>query len=540
MSLTRKQMMEIVAFDWKRRTGLDFDGRRYGSITGAHAPHITETWGLCHGSHVFKGKKNPPRKTLRYNYIVPERVNGNRVTASGKPVRPDVTVVHVAVRLDGNYRPVVKDVFRWHIKTNSCEFRDIDYHGLGGWIVEWQREDWAGKKKGCKRLTPRLARPVDDGWGHNGMKWKFNVGLTFPWHETVNPDALKGTKYEWCQYSDSAPCKAGLVDWLMLYSQEPKIELLAKMGLHRLICPAGIKALQDRRVRDWILAHREEAAKRYKDGTPRYDMVDIIYAARHGVTIGAAEKRRCFIQDMRQHLDLWPSTEKVRLDYDRLMKLFRKWRISAPEYGRYLKYALRTGHDLKNEGTLYPPVRGGREAFMVRLEALEALSAKLERAEERRRRRQARMAEAERKAAIEAEERRIAEMMKARMTELEAFQKSLKRSATLKGCGYAIILAKSQEELRVEGKRMGNCVGMGTYGRAIVTGDALIIMLMRDGKSYCDIEIGRKKWNVRQCYLERNQRAPEEIHELAKRIAACLKAEYLRFKKRKAQERKVA
>ena len=50
MSLTKAQMAEIVAFDLKRRTGLDFDGRRFGSITGAKAPHLTETWGLCHGS----------------------------------------------------------------------------------------------------------------------------------------------------------------------------------------------------------------------------------------------------------------------------------------------------------------------------------------------------------------------------------------------------------------------------------------------------------------------------------------------------------
>ncbi len=194
MSLTRKQMMEVVAFDWKRRTGLDFDGRRYGSITGAHAPHITETWGLCHGSEVYKGMKHPPRKTLRYNYIVPDRVrNSKRTTASGKPVRPDVTVVHVAVRLDGNYRPVVKDVARWSIKSGKCELRDIDYHGIAGWIVEWQRADWEGKKKDSKRTTARLGAPVWTGWADGG-KWRFNLGLTFPWHETVNPEALIGTK----------------------------------------------------------------------------------------------------------------------------------------------------------------------------------------------------------------------------------------------------------------------------------------------------------------------------------------------------------
>ena len=59
MSLTRKQMQEIVAFDMKRRTGLDFDGRRYGSITGAKAPQVSALWELCHGSEVFKGKDKP-------------------------------------------------------------------------------------------------------------------------------------------------------------------------------------------------------------------------------------------------------------------------------------------------------------------------------------------------------------------------------------------------------------------------------------------------------------------------------------------------
>ena len=62
MSLTRKQMAEIAAFDWKRRTGGDFDGRRYGDVTGAHAPYMTETWVPCRGSDVYKGKR-PARKS---------------------------------------------------------------------------------------------------------------------------------------------------------------------------------------------------------------------------------------------------------------------------------------------------------------------------------------------------------------------------------------------------------------------------------------------------------------------------------------------
>ena len=505
MSLTRKQMMEIVRFDRKRRTGLDFDGRRYGSITGDKAPHITETWSLCHASEVFKGREKPVRKTLCYNYIVAGRQRGKS--------RPDVTVVHVAVRLNGAYQPVVKDVGRWNIKTGHLELRDIDFHGLGGWIVEWEKEDWAGKRP--KRRAGDFAGTVCDARWWDGGKWKFNQGLTFPWHETVNPEALKGTKYEYCQYADGLPCKAGLVDWLMMYRQEPKIELLAKMGLYNLICPSGIKALKDKKIRDWIIAHREEVAK-VANGVK-----DITYAARHNVTLKYAEKRQRLISDIRWRMRYWNDRVKVKLDYDRLMKTLPKWHVRTEEYLRYLEYAIKCGLDLRNEGTAYPPTKGGREAFMDRLEDMEARARKKARAEIRAKR-----------AAERAEEKWIRDTMKTRIKELEAFQKSLKRTDILKGCGYTLVLAKTQKELLAEGRKMGNCVGCGTYGRAIVKGDSLIVMLKNHSASFCDIEIDRKTWKVKQCYLKRNELAPKEVQELAKRLAAWFKEEHKRHMKR--------
>lgn len=502
MSLTRKQMQEIVAFDWKRRTGLDFDGRRYGSLTGAKAPHLTETWGLCHGSVVFKGKEKPARKTLRYNYIVADRARGK--------ARPDVTVVHVAVRLNGAYQPVVKDVGRWHIKTGHLELRDIDFHGLGGWIVEWDKEDWAGKRP-KRRAGDFAGKPVGTNWW-NGGKWRFNAGLTFPWHETVNPDALKGTKYEWCQYGDDTPCRAGLVDWLMLYNQEPKIELLAKAGMYTLICPAGIKALKDRRIRDWCMAHREEIARAKGH---RSEVADILYAARHGVTVNAARERRLFVESARRYIGGGP----WRIDYDRLRKALRKWHVGLDEYSRYLEYAHDAGLDLRNEGTLYPPTKGGRAAFMDRLERLEVDVARLKKNAKAKKRRQ------------------LAKMMKLRATEIVAFQESLERTKVIRDSGYAVVLAKSQEELLAEGRKMHNCVGCGTYGQGIVTGDRLIVMLKRPSgrgyESFCDIEIDRKTWLVRQCYLKHNKPAPEDVRELARRLAAWFKAEHRRHMKRK-------
>ena len=521
MSLTRKQMMEIAAFDWKRRTDGDFDGRRCGDVTGAKAPYFTEYGEPCRGSDVYAGRPKPARKTLRYNYIVADRARRRR---DGSMSRPDVTVVHVAVRLDGAYRPVVKDVGRWHIKAGHLELRDIGYHGIGGWIVEWQKEDWAGggkKKRAEARRAdngPRFGKPVDGQW-RDGGKWKFSTGLTFPWHETVNPDALKGTKYEWCQYGDDTPCKAGLVDWLVMYSREPKIELLAKMGLYKLICPAGIKALKDKRVRDWIMSHRDEATEKCRDGSPRWGMADIVYAARNNVTVKTAEKRRLFIQDVRSRMRYRFVGANMRLDYERLMKTLPKWHVSVEEYVRYLEYAHEGGIDLRNEGTLYPPTRGGRKAFMARLERLEASLARLKKNAKAKARRQ------------------LAKMMKLRAVEIAAFQESVERSKVIKSSGYTLVLAKTQEELLAEGKKMHNCVGCGTYGRGIAEGDRLIVMLKRQSgrgyESFCDIEIDRKSWLVRQCYLKHNKRAPNELYELAKQIAAWFKAEHRRHQKRK-------
>lgn len=523
MSLSNEQIEEIVRLDWKLRTNHAFDARRYGSVTGG---------AQCFAA--LAGLTRPPRKTLRYNYI---EVGDDR----------DVTIVHVAVRLDGAYRPVVKDVARWDLRTGRCEMRDMDYRPIAGWVVLWARRDYENRKaEPFADMTPRAAEPVDRSWSDGGA-WKFGHGNTFPWHETVNLDALKGTRYEYSQFREDGRT-VGLVDWLMLYRQEPKVELLAKAKLFKLISPAGLAALKGRDVFDFVRKHMDEIAS---DRTLRTR--EIIYAATHGTTLADAQGRFAFMERAKVRLEgcrvrTWcrapnGSRYKFRVDYDRLRRTLPKWHVSVEEYARYLEYAYDNGLDLRNEGTVFPPTRGGRKAFMARLEALEAAAAKRKRAEERARRAAARKAIAERAAALKAEEEYLASIMKDRIAEIEAFQKSVLRAVVLKGSGYTLILAKTQKELLAEGRRMGNCVGCGTYWRGIVRGDTLIVMLGLGGKSYCDIEIERDHWTVRQCYLKGNQMAPEELHALARKIAACLKAAYQSHKKRhlfKALERRAS
>lgn len=502
--LTKKQYAEVVEFDRRYREGTVFRS----------------------------GKTSFCRRTNRYNYIVAK--NPRRGRRGAKPGgRAEVVIVNVAVRLDMNYVPVVKEVMWMYPETGRQEYRDLSYHGIAGWTVSWRSsETRSHRKRGKERF--RVGKPVD-GETYD-MDFKHGrPGFNRTYDETVNPEALEETRYKYCQYADDTPCRTGLMEWLSLYRSEPKVELLAKAGLHCFINPAGLKALKCKRIFQWA-KDNAKTLRNYRLPPVTY----VLWAARHDSTLEEARSHfdrvhnLCYMLDStRWHLK-YPGYDRVgiklKLDYERLAGLLKKWHVDAYEYGRYIEHAFDAGLDLKNDGTLYPPTRGGRKAFMARLEELERECARQEKIRERAK-------EKKRRAEAKAEKEWIAKTMKVRFKEIEAFQKSLKRTATLRDCGYTLVLAKTQEELLAEGKKMHNCVGCGTYGRGIVEGDRLIVMLKRQSgrgyESFCDIEIDRKSWLVRQCYLKHNKRAPNELYELAKQIAAWLKAEHRRHQKRK-------
>lgn len=489
--LTRAQVAEVVRFDMRKRVGGDFDGRRHGSVTGARVPSYTEAWTACHGKAPGPGEK-PTRKTLRYNYLVRLRA------CAGK--RPEVAVVHVAVRLNRAYTPVVKEVACARMDSDDILFRDIGYHQVAGWIVYWDRADWDSKAVNSW-LRPR----TDDTW--DSLPYRRGGSLTFPWHECVNPEALKGTRYEWCQWDGDS----GLVDWLKLYRSEPGIEYVAKLGLHRICTPQCAKALKRPEIRAYLRAHLEELKRTRANWGP----ADFLWAARRGVHVREGVKHNAFVARMKWY----KSVKGVRLDYDRVMKMLPKWKAGVDEYCRYLQLCEATGLDLRCEGVLYPPVGRGETAFHARMERLEAERERME----RRRIREARRL---RKIELARQKEVEAELLATRMPEIERFQEAVDRSSVLDlGDGVRCILAKDQEALLREGKAMKNCVGCGHYGRGVLTGTTLILMFYKDGKPFVDAEIDRTTWRVRQCYGRGNTKAPDGYAKAAQQVANLLKAE---------------
>lgn len=502
----------IFALDMQRRRQRQIGVRRYDSFTfGSDLEPLSEPL------------KKPPRKTLRYNWI--------NVFRDG-----EVEIEHVAVRLNAAGGQVAKIVAAIRPAEKTIQLRDMVFGMIAGWHVEWRSKDWRGKS-----TEPMLADGyLDASWW--GMSLKFRRAETFAWHETVNPEALAESRYKYCQY-DPHKC-GGLVDWLMMYAQDPKVELLAKLDLHSLVTPAGLNCLRDRRVLDFVRMYVSEC----RGAMPR----SVAYAARHGVTVSAADchflnAARC-ADALRGARASWRDRHGrkaiFRVDADRIDRLLGRWHVTWDEYGRYIEDAIEAEMDPRNEGTLYPPTTGGRRAFMERAERVEAERAKIERRREREERRARKMAEAARRKKEREEQKWLVDTASIRRRELVAFQASARRSAILRGTGYRLVVAKSQTELRAQGRRFGNCVGNGIYGRAVAVGDALIVIVNdKGGKPAACIEIRRDGWKVRQCYAPGNKTPPEGMQKLADRLAQLFRREHrahVKAKRFTALERRVA
>ena len=222
MKLTKEQYAEVVAFDRKNR-GIGKSRKIY------HA-----------------------RRTIRYNYIVPVESKAKtlgEVFGYDKPKAKEVCIVNVAVRLDMNYVPVVKEVMWMYPETGWQEYQDMKHYGVAGWTVQWRSSETRSRRKRGKEPF-RIGEPVWDR--RYNMDFKHGrPGFNRTYDQTVNPQALEGTRYQYCQYADNAPCHTGLMEWLSLYRAEPKVELLAKAGLHHFINPAGLKALKCKRIFQW-------------------------------------------------------------------------------------------------------------------------------------------------------------------------------------------------------------------------------------------------------------------------------------------------
>ena len=375
--------------------------------------------------------------------------------------------------------------------------RDIDFSGMAGWIVRWgaaMKRTHYGYYMGVS--GPWEGRKEDDVY--DWKNWAQNLML---WSPVLNAEVLAGTRYKYCGWQNN--CRVHFPQFIRLYQQEPKVELLAKAGMWQLCSPGKVKTLaKDKRVMRFVSQNPYACEVSWPC---------VRWAATHGKTLSDAQNRKREQDALREYWS-WSYRWSVHKE---LAKLFDKKEARAYcqkngiDPGMYLEYLslmqrYRPQLDLRARTNLYPTNFKKANAVVKRMETIDH-----KRQEEERRR---------------AEQKRM-EMLKHRDENIQVFIKELKAKLAKVNTGdYKILWLTKQDEFAREGKQMGNCIGGGSYSERMSLRQCVCLVLASKNERV-DVEIA-DGWTVRQCYTKQNARPSDAAAKIAARIAAALKKHY--------------
>lgn len=365
----------------------------------------------------------------------------------------EVHTVACKYRRDGTV--AAKEVVRASVDEAFMYMKDVASYVIAGYIV-----DWSPEKMGQSKQWSYGGRWESEAYAPR-CKWKINC-------EVINPEELlKHPRFRYCAWH---PGCGDILDYLKVYADNPRIELLAKAGLGRFgACGGFAKRLAaDRRLAKFLMSHADEV-KEF-----RYGCDVISRAFRDGCTLGEADLRiryrRCFRgYGLPQEVD---ASKAVAYTRD----------LSKYDYCRYLHNCKRLGLDLRDTKTAFP------RRFKARSQVVADQYAEIDR-----------RAKADR---AKKQDEQIA-------ATANKFARLERRTAALR-----ITIPRRTADLIREGKRLSNCLGDGHYAAKMARGETLICFVRRaesPNAAFVAVEWSPNQKRVLQCYAAKNGRPPEQV-----------------------------
>ena len=375
----------------------------------------------------------------------------------------DVEVRTVACRYGkGHYaiRPVfMKEVHRCSVDTTRMFVKDVCYHHMSGYVVDWSRE-------GLSKVPE---------WHANG--W-FGIGYQASSHiwkirdrPVINPEVLQQTeRFKYCAWQPSC---GDILDYLKVYAAHPRVELLVKAGLEVMGCKSGFVAQieKDKRLMRFVMDNIA-SIKEFRYGV---DIIRLAYAK--GIDLCEAMHR---IADRRHFRG---SRLPREIDATKALAYMRAHKVaSAWDYARYLRDCKELGRDLSDTKVSFP------RDLKARREEIAAIHKEIERRKDAKRRK---------------------EMDKA----IASVAVNLARLENVKG-PFAVVLPKKEADLKKEGRSLHHCVGDGAYADKIMSGGLVIAFIRRKrsrSSSFVTVSFDRKTRKVVQCYGLKNSKPDKRV-----------------------------
>lgn len=347
------------------------------------------------------------------------------------------------------------------VHADKCMVKDMEYSYFGGYYVGWYSEG----------LTKYPKWYESDDWWLADDKY-FNV-----YAPVVNMEYLN--KYPEYKYAAWDNCGMEIISYLKLYEKYPQVEYLVKAGLQCIETSKPIlrKIATDKQFCKWLMRNKERLQ------TKHYYKDVIMRAYTSGKDLDILQKEKKFKLKL-AHDDVYKTMVKP-LDKDEVAKLNKylySHDINVSSYRDYIYACKQLELDVSEEKNKYP--QDFKFWHDVRIREYEL---KL----------------------IELDEQKNKEFYKCfaevanRYIQLEKQDKE-----------YAIIIAKSPKELKLEGQALDHCVGRMGYDKKVVDGNSLIFFV-RDIRTIdtplVTVEYSPKQHKVLQCYGYRDTKPEQKI-----------------------------
>lgn len=364
---------------------------------------------------------------------------------------------------------------RWYCKqvavhcmhNEKCLVKDIEFFGIGGYIVGWFEQG-----------LNKVRKFYENGYWETAPDKCYN-----PYAPVVNIKyALRFKRYKYSAVDLAKP--DNVLKYLSLYEQYPHMEILVKFGLCNYVMSKTLlkKVAKDKKFRSWLLANRIELSINH------FYISTLISAYKNNKPLKETQKfeehRKTFIKhENYKNIKRYLEKDETK----KFLEYLVKQETNIYSYSDYLKACEYLHLDMGIPKNKYP--HNFKKWHDIRID--EYASAK----------------------ALE-NERKLKELYTNFANIAEKYGNLERKSQE----NFIVLIAKNPQELINEGEVLGHCVGTMNYDQKFIRQESLIFFLRKNNNPttpYVTLEYSLQNKKLLQCYGYNDSKPDQEVIDFA-------------------------
>ena len=358
----------------------------------------------------------------------------------------------------------------WHYKqvavhgidSKECFVKDMVFHYISGYNVGWYYEGLQKTKSWYE----------SEEWGYAEDKWFDPFAFIVNREYALKFKDFKYSAVDKTYYND-------VIKYLRMYKKYPQVEYLTKLGLHDYVFSKQILELvnKDKGFRKYLAKNMT-----IRNSVHAFHISSIIKAYKSNRPVEIVDKEESQLKTLYKEKHYAEIKELFKGNLRRFLQYLDEQKISSYLYIDYLKACKGLQLDMTEEKNLLP--HDFRRWHDIRIDEYKTKQQ-------------------------EEDERKRKEFYKqfitvsSKYTALESHNNA-----------FAVVIAKTPQDLKHEGNILHHCVGSMGYEQKFVREESLIFFIrhIEDiSTPFITLEFSLKQKKIMQCYGEHNQKPDDDV-----------------------------